>query len=105
MGLLSLLLFILWVIGMWKVFEKAGEPGWAGLIPFYNMWVLVRVGGKPWWWFFMFFIPLANLVFLFLLSLGVAKKFGQPFIFGLALFFFPFIFYMIIGFSDMRYRR
>ncbi len=105
MGFIALLLCIIWFVGMWRVFEKAGEPGWAALIPFYNLWVMVRMGGKPWWWFFMFLIPLVNLVFLLLLSLAMAKKFDQPVIFGIALFLFPFIFYMIIGFSDMRYRR
>jgi len=105
MGFISLLLCIIWLVGMWKVFTKAGEPGWAALIPFYNLWVLVRIAGKPWWWFVGLFIPLANLVVLLLLCLGIARNFGQPVIFGVALFFLPFIFYMILGFGEMRYRR
>ncbi|WP_419786832.1 DUF5684 domain-containing protein [Pseudodesulfovibrio sp.] len=104
MGIISLLLCIIWFVGMWKVFAKAGEPGWAAIIPFYNLWVLVRIARKPWWWFIGLFIPLVNLVVLLLISLGVANKFGQPFIFGVALFCLPFIFYIILGFSDMRYR-
>jgi len=105
MGIISLLILIIWFVGMWRVFEKAGEPGWGALIPFYNLWVLVRIAGNPWWWFFGLLIPLVNLVVLFIISLGVAKRFGQPVIFGIALFFLPFIFYMILGFGEMRYSR
>ena len=105
MGIISLLIIIVWFVGMWRVFEKADEPGWVALIPIYNLWVLVRISGNPWWWFFGLLIPLVNLVVLFIISLGVAKRFGQPFIYGIALFFLPFIFYMILGFSEMQYRR
>jgi len=38
----------------WRIFEKAGKPGWASLIPIYNTIILLEIVGKPWWWFYSF---------------------------------------------------
>jgi len=101
--LFYLAIMIACIVGMWKMFEKAGEAGWASLIPFYNLWVLNRIAGKPWWWFIGYLIPLVNVVCFLLLSLAVARKFGEAALYGVALFFFPFIFYPILGFGSARY--
>lgn len=102
--LIYIVIVIAVIAGIWKMFEKAGEPGWAAIIPFYNLWVLNRIGGKEWYWYIGYFIPLVNVVCLVLLSIAVAKKFGQEWIYGIAIFFLPFIFYPILGFGDARYR-
>ena len=105
MGTLINVIIILAVcIGMWKMFEKADEYGWACLIPFYNLWVLNRMGGKEWYWFVGYFIPLVNIVLYFLLALALARKFGQPTMFGVGVFLLPFIFYPILGFGEARYQ-
>lgn len=103
-GLLTLIIFILWIVGMWKAFAKAGEPGWAAIVPLYNLWVLNKIGGKPWWWIILYLIPLANIVFLILLNIAVAKKFGKSAGFGVGMVFLGFIFWPILGFSDDQYR-
>ncbi|MCJ2164943.1 MULTISPECIES: DUF5684 domain-containing protein [unclassified Pseudodesulfovibrio] len=103
--LIYLVILIAVVIGLWKMFEKAGEYGWACLIPFYNLWVLNRIGGKEWYWFVGYFIPVVNLVLLLLLSFAIAKKFGLPIIFGVGIFLLPFVFYPILGFGDARYQK
>jgi Family of unknown function (DUF5684) len=95
--------FVLAFAGMWKVFEKAGNPGWTSLIPVYNMILLVRMAGKPDIWILYMFIPLANLVFGILVMMDVAKKFGQSAAFGVGMIFLPMIFYPILGFGDARY--
>ncbi|MBX7127233.1 MAG: signal peptidase I, partial [Cyclobacteriaceae bacterium] len=46
----------------WKIFEKAGKPGWASLIPIYNIIVLVQIAGKPVWWVLLMFIPLVGII-------------------------------------------
>ena len=51
------------IAAMWKVFTKAGKPGWASLIPIYNMIVLLDIAGKPAWWIVLFIIPIVNFVF------------------------------------------
>lgn len=103
MVFINFIILVAVLVGMWKVFTKAGEYGWASLIPFYNLWVLNRIGGKEWYWFIGMFIPLINLVVFILLSLAIARRFGQPSVFGVGLFLLPFIFYPILGFGSARF--
>ena len=97
-------LIILMIVGMWKVFQKAGKPGWASIIPFYNTFVLVEIAGKPILWFVLLFVPCVNIVILLMLAMEIAKVFGKGAGFGLGLAFLPFIFYPILGFGDARYQ-
>jgi uncharacterized membrane protein YhaH (DUF805 family) len=90
--------------GMWKVFVKAGKPGWAALIPFYNTYVFCEIGGKPGWWLILFFIPLVGLIFAIMVTAGVARNFGKGIGFLLGMIFLPFIFYLILGFGSARYQ-
>ena len=94
---------VLVIIGLWKMFEKAGQPGWAAIIPFYNLYVLLQIAGRPGWWLILVFIPFVNLVIMLLLSLDIAKSFGKGTGFGIGLFFLVFIFYPILGFGDAKY--
>jgi len=92
------------IIGMWKAFEKAGKPGWAAIIPYYNVWVMVEIAGKPASWFFLILcVPCANIVFLILLMIEIANKFGQGAGFGIGLAFLGFIFWPILGFGAAQY--
>ena len=99
-----LALVIVIIAGMWKTFEKAGEPGWACIIPIYNVIVLLRVAGKPLWWILLMLVPLANLIVAILVSIAVAENFGKSAGFGIGLAFLGFIFYPILGFGDARYQ-
>ena len=104
-GITELAIIVLVIVAMWKVFVKAGEPGWAAIIPIYNIIVLLRVAGKPWWWVFLFIIPLVNIIIGILVSIDVAKNFGQTALFGIGLMFLGFIFYPILAFGDARYNK
>lgn len=91
-------------VGMWKVFTKAGEPGWASIIPIYNLIVLLKIAGRPGWWFLLFLVPVVSLVIAIIVSIDVAKSFGKSTAFGvLGLAFFGFIGYPILGFGSARY--
>ena len=90
--------------GFWKLFEKAGEPGWAGIVPIYNLYVLVRISGNAWWWFVLFFVPVVNVLATLKISVDVAGKFGKGVLFGLGLTFLSFIFYPLLGFGNYQYR-
>ncbi len=98
---LAVLVFV--IASVWKVFVKAGEPGWACLVPIYNLIVYLKIAGKPLWWVILFFIPLVNFVFALLASLGLAKNFGKGAGFGLGLFFLGFIFVPILAFGDAKF--
>lgn len=99
---LAILAFFLWVF--WKIFEKAGKPGWAAIIPIYNVIVLLEIVGRPVWWILLLFIPIVNLVIGFLLALDLSRSFGHDLAFALGLFFLGFIFYPILAFGGDTYR-
>jgi hypothetical protein len=101
---IQLAIFVLIVAGFWKVFTKAGQSGWAAIIPIYNIFILCKIVGRPWWWVILCFIPLINLIALAVLSMDVAKSFGKGVLFAVGLFFLGPIFYCILGFGSAQYQ-
>ena len=87
----------------WKVFTKAGHPGWASVVPIYNIYILTQIAGKEWWWVILCFIPLVNIIAFILISLGVAQNFGKGAGFAVGLFLLAIIFYPILGFGSAVY--
>jgi hypothetical protein len=104
MGLVWLAVAVLLIASMWKVFVKAGEPGWAAIVPIYNLVILLKIIGKPAWWVILMLIPFVNFVIAIILSLGLAQAFGKSAGFGIGLLLLPFIFYPILGFGSARYQ-
>ncbi|MDG1146912.1 MAG: CCC motif membrane protein [Crocinitomicaceae bacterium] len=100
---LILPLIVFSIIANWKIYEKAGKPGWAVLIPVYNTIVLLEIVRKPIWWIALMFIPIANLVVIILIYIELAKVFGKDSGFALGLVFLSPIFIMILGFGDAKY--
>jgi len=92
------------IAGMWKTFAKAGQPGWGVLIPIYNYYLMTQIAGKPAWWIILMLIPLVNIVVAVILTIGIAVNFGKGAGFGIGMFFFPFIFYPVLGFGDATYK-
>ena len=103
MMLVWCVLIILSIAGLWKVFEKAGEPGWAAIVPIYNLIVLLKIAGRPAWWVILLLIPVVNFIILILVSLDIARRFGKSALFGIGLAILGFIFYPLLGFSDATY--
>ena len=91
------------IASMWKIFTKAGKPGWAAIVPIYNMIVVLEITGRPLWWIFMFLIPLANIVFGILIAIDLAKSFGQGVGFGIGLLLLCIVFYPMLAFGDYKY--
>jgi hypothetical protein len=102
-SIIGLLVAVLVIAGMWKVFTKAGKPGWASIIPIYNVVVLLQIAGKPIWWIVLLFIPIVNIVIAVMVMISVAKAFGKGTGFALGLLFLSPIFIPILGFSDAQY--
>jgi hypothetical protein len=92
------------VIGLWKTFEKAGKPGWAAIIPFYNGYVLTEVARKEILWFILTLIPCVQYIALIILCIEVAKNFGKGAGFGVGLALLPFIFFPMLGFGSAQYQ-
>lgn len=101
--IIVLAVVVLYIASMWAIFSKAGQPGWAAIIPIYNTFVLLRVCGRPAWWFILLLIPFVNIVVSFIMVFDLAKAFGRGAGFGLGLLFLSIIFYPILGFGSSRF--
>jgi uncharacterized membrane protein YhaH (DUF805 family) len=103
--LVGLVVVVFLIAATWKVFTKAGKPGWAAIIPFYNTYVLCKIAGRPGWWLVLFIIPLVNIVISIIVAIDVAKAFGKGGAFGFfLLWLLPIIGYPILGFGGATYR-
>ncbi len=99
-SLIQLAILVLILISLWKIFVKAGQPGWAGIIPIYNLVILVlNIIKKPAIWILIGLIPIVNI----LVFMELAKKFGKPGWHGVLIFLFSFIYLPYLAFSDAKY--
>ncbi|MEL6405871.1 MAG: DUF5684 domain-containing protein [Chloroflexota bacterium] len=89
---------------LWQLFSKAGQPGFLAIIPIVNLFILVQIAGKDWWWIILLFIPLVNIVAMFLIWQGVAENFGKGTGYAIGLFFLSPIFIPLLAFGDATYR-
>ena len=96
-------ILIVMVIAMWKLFSKAGQPGWAAIIPIYNAYVLLKVAGKPGWWLILFLIPVVSLVIAIITLHGVSTQFGKGAGFTVGLVLLPIVFFPILAFGSATY--
>ncbi len=104
--LLSIVIGILTIVALWKVFTKAGEPGWASIIPFYNTYVQFRIAGFNPWLFLLLLIPLVNVVMAIIVALRIGTAFGKSALWSVFLLvLLPTIGYLILGFGGDRYVR
>ena len=102
--IVGLLIALLLIVAMWKVFTKAGQPGWASIIPIYNLYVWCKIVGRPWWWILLMLIPFVNFIILIILCIDTAKSFGKGAGFGIGLAFLGIIFWPILGFGSAQYQ-
>ena len=104
MMLIALAIAVVCIVGLWKVFVKAGHPGWAVLIPIYNGYILLKIAGRPGWWLLLYLIPIVNLVIAIIVAIDIAKAFGQSAAWGVVLLFLlSAIGYLMLGFGNYRY--
>ena len=101
---LALAVTALYFVAAWRVYTRAGQPGWACFVPIYNDYVVLKIGGKPGWWLIWYFIPLVNIIVQIITLTALAKRFGKDVLFGLGLAFLGFIFWPILGFGNAPYR-
>lgn len=97
--ILCIAVSIFTIVCNWKVFKKAGKHGWESIIPIYNTIVLLEITKLPMWYLVLFFVPIGNIVVLFLIYIELAKKFGQSTLFGIGLVFLTPIFMAILAFN------
>jgi hypothetical protein len=89
---------------MWRIFQKAGKPGWACIIPIYNIFVFLQIVKKPLWWFILLLIPLVNFIIMIILMANLVKVFGKPGWQTLLLLFFSVFYIPFLGFGKAQYK-
>lgn len=102
-GLLVIGLVFVMIAGMWKIFEKAGQPGWAAIVPIYNMVIMLEIVKKPWWWLLLMIIPYVGLIWSIWTYNLLSKSFGKDEGYTIGMIFLPFIFIPMLGFGEAQY--
>jgi len=99
---LAVILFYAYV--GWRIFEKADQPGWAAIVPIYNLVVLLRIVGRPMWWIILLLIPIVNFIAGAIIYIDLSKSFGKGTGFGIGLLLLGIIFGPILAFGDATYQ-
>ena len=97
------LILLIVIVGMWKVFEKAGKPGWAAIIPIYNLIVLLEIVGKPVWWIILLLIPFVNFIIIILLYHQLSLSFGQGIGMTILLIILTFVAFPVLGLGSAKH--
>lgn len=102
-AIVYLAIILLIVISLWKLFVKAGEPGWAAIVPIYNILVMLKIAGKPAWWIILCLIPFVNIIIFIIVLIAFAAAYGKGVGFAIGMLILPFIFYPMLAFGDSTY--
>ena len=97
--LFCMVLAVFLLFCMWKVYTKAGQPGWAAIIPIYNVYILLKIVGKPGWWLLLYFVPFVNIIIGIWVTNLLSKSFGKSEGFTVGLLLLSIIFYPILAFD------
>lgn len=107
-GLIFLVVYLAVIVvviaGAWKMFAKSGQPGWAAIVPIYNIYVLCKIVGRPGWWTILFFIPFVSIVIAIMVCIDLAKSFGRGTGTAVGLILVGFVFIPILGFGEAEYQ-
>jgi len=103
--ILCLAVMVLMIAGMWTTFTKAGAPGWAAIVPIYNLWVRLKIARQEGWMIVLYLIPFVKLFVAIFVSIELGKAFGKTAGFGWGLALLPFIFYPMLGFGEAHYQH
>lgn len=101
--IIYLVIIVIMIASLWTLFSKAGKPGWAAIIPIYNIIVLLEIVGRPIWWIILFLIPFVNFIVAIMVYIDLAKSFGKDTLWGCLILLLPFIFLPILAFGDSQY--
>jgi hypothetical protein len=96
---------VILIVAHWKIYTKAGRPGWASIIPFYNVYVLLKIVGRPGWWLVLYFIPVVNFIAWIIVMLDLSKAFGRGVGLAIGLILLPGLFHLVLAFGSAQYVR
>ena len=96
---------IFMIIVQWKIYVKAGKPGWGCIVPIYSIILMLEIADRPIWWIFLMLIPFVNFIIAIIITLDIAKAFGKETGFGIGMILLPIIFYTILAFDSSEYQE
>ena len=102
--IISLVLCVFVLVCMWIIFRKAGKPGWAAIVPFYNLYVLFDITWGSGMRFLLMLIPLYNIILGIQTQIRLAKAFGKGGGFAAGLIFLPYVFMPLLAFGKGTYQ-
>jgi hypothetical protein len=94
---------VLGIIPVWRIFSKAGKPGWAAIVPIYNIYMFCKICGRPGWWLLLCLVPIVNFVIAIILCIDLAKAFGKSSGFAIGIILLSIIFIPILGYGKAAY--
>ncbi len=97
--ILSMALGVLKIVSLWKIFKKAGKPGWASIVPIYNIYIMCEIAEKEWWYILLLCVPFVNIYAIIVLYNGMAKKFGKGGGFVVGMILLPVVFFPMLAFG------
>jgi len=104
-SLIGLAAYVLLVVALWRVFTKAGYPGWLAIIPIVNLVFLTKIAGFSGWFALLYLIPIVGFVFYIIVSIRVGRAFGHGWFFSIVLLVLLHVIgYLILAFSSDTYR-
>lgn len=103
LGLVALVVILAYPISLWKLYAKAGEPGWSALIPIYNLFIWIRIARRPVWWIVLLLFPVINFIISLVIGISFAKQFGKDWLWGVGTILLGFVFYPLMAFGDAEY--
>ncbi|MCB1257676.1 MAG: hypothetical protein KDB26_11250 [Microthrixaceae bacterium] len=101
--IIGLVIVILYVVGLWSLFKKMGQPGWVGIVPVLDTYVIYKLAGRDWWWLLLLLVPCLSFIVAWMMASDLAKLFGKDIGWTLLLFFFFPIGAMILAYGDSTY--
>lgn len=101
--IIYLAVLVILLVGMAKMFKKAGQPAWGVIIPFYNLYLLTKIAGRPGWWVILQLVPLVNLVISIVMGIDIAKRFGHGTAYGAIVCGILGVGYAILGYDSSSY--
>jgi hypothetical protein len=97
------IIIIFMIVVQWKIYVKAGKPGWGCIVPIYDFILKLQIACRPIWWIFLMLIPVVNIVIAIIILFDIAKAFGKGSGFAIGMLFLPIIFFPILAFDSSEY--
>ena len=104
LGLSLLVGAVAMLAALWRIFSKAGQPGWKALVPIYGAVVFMRIVKRPGWWVLLLVIPLVNIIPSTMLCIDLARVFGKGGGYAAGLMLVPPVFLLMLAFGNAQYR-